>query len=198
MPAAPAQKEKRHAFIINLPDWRRITAPTKENVFKTIRKNGNEPFAIVPISTSNVKFPRPRPIRWSRSRTPFPPPAPSARFHPRPCPIAVPRCGRARCPHRAAAPWRGARLGIEHTLRVLHAAALSAARCAAGPLIRRDVIIAPPLRTQYSHAHYPAPPTVGSPHPPGSHPSSITPSWHGGRARNHPGSRHRAYSTFKH
>ena len=33
---------------------------------------------------------------------------------------------------------RGARLGIGHTLRVLHAAALSAARCAAGPHTRRD------------------------------------------------------------
>ena len=58
-------------------------------------------------------------------------------------PIAPPR-------HR-----RGARLGIEHTLRVLHAAALSAARCAAGPRTRRDVIIASPLRTQYSHGALP-------------------------------------------
>ena len=54
-------------------------------------------------------------------------------------PIAPPR-------HR-----RGARLGIPRTLRVLHASALSAARCAAGPRTRRDVIIAPP----FTHAHYP-------------------------------------------
>ncbi len=37
----------------------------------------------------------------------------------RSCPAPVPRCGRARCPHRAAAPRRGAQLGKEHTLRVL-------------------------------------------------------------------------------
>ena len=43
---------------------------------------------------------------------------------------------------------RGAWLGIVHTLRVLHAAALSAARCAAGPRTRRDVMIAPPLPTR--------------------------------------------------
>ncbi len=28
------------------------------------------------------------------------------------CPVVRSRCGRARCPHRAAAPWRGAQLGI--------------------------------------------------------------------------------------
>ena len=30
---------------------------------------------------------------------------------PRLCPVVRSRCGRARCPHRAAAPTRGARLG---------------------------------------------------------------------------------------
>ena len=32
-------------------------------------------------------------------------------------PLAVPRCGRARCPHRAAAPRRGVRLGIPRPSR---------------------------------------------------------------------------------
>ena len=35
---------------------------------------------------------------------------------PSPCASPVPRCGRARCPHRAAAPRRGARLGIPRPL----------------------------------------------------------------------------------
>ena len=202
MPAAPAQKEKRHACIINLPDWRRITAPQKKMFSRSIRQTGNEPFAIVPISASNVKFPPP-----PNQMVPFPPPIRTIRV-PYPCAPLVrlgivrnsrfPLCGLAvgrdgRPPHpwglptlpaRAAAPRcrahhscglavgrdvpiappchrRGARLGIEHTLRVLHAAALSAARCAAGPRTRRDVIIAPPLRTQYSHAHYPSGAMVG-------------------------------------
>ena len=57
---------------------------------------------------------RPRPVAVSRGH------APSCGL---PCPVVRSRCGRARCPHRAAAPWRGARLGIPRTLRVLHAAA---------------------------------------------------------------------------
>ena len=52
---------------------------------------------------------------------------------------------------RAIGAVRG--LASVHTLRVLHAAALSAARCAAGPRTRRDVMIAPPLTT----AHYARP-----------------------------------------
>ena len=87
------------------------------------------------------------------------------------CAVVRSRCGTARClaanarggfptlPARAAAllpvaaRHRGARLGIPHTLRVLHAAALSAARCAAGPRTRRDVMIAPPLHPRNSHDH---------------------------------------------
>ena len=52
-------------------------------------------------------------------------------------------------PTRAAAPRRGAWLGIVHTLRVLHAAALSAA----GPRTRRDVMIAPPFTHAITHGH---------------------------------------------
>ena len=44
-----------------------------------------------------------------------------------------------------------------------------AARCAAGPLIRRDVMIAPPLRTRGAHAHYPCG-AMGT-----SRPTAITP-----------------------
>ena len=96
------------------------------------------------------------------------------------------RVGCAAIYPRALPGCRGTRLGIMHTLRVLHAAALSAARCAAGPRTRRDVMIAPPFtHAQYSHAHYPralpavahrrapslwrgkaAPPPVGAPHRP--------------------------------
>ena len=65
------------------------------------------------------------------------------------------RVGCAAIYPRALPGCRGARLGIVHTLRVLHAAALSAARCAAGPRTRRDVMIAPPLRTATGHAHCP-------------------------------------------
>ena len=71
------------------------------------------------------------------------------------------------------------RLGIPHTLRVLHAAALSAARCAAGPHTRRDdrppglparaAIYPRKIRTQYSHAHYPGG-AMGT-----SRPTAITP-----------------------
>ena len=81
--------------------------------------------------------------------------------------------GRARCSHRAAAPLpvaarhRGARLGIPHTLRVLHAAALSAAWCAAGPRTRRDVMIAPP----FTRALYPGG-AMGT-----SRPTAITHAW---------------------
>ena len=66
-----------------------------------------------------------------------------------------------------AARHRGARLGIPHTLRVLHAAALSAAWCAAGPRTRRDVMIAPP----FTRAHYPGG-AMGT-----SRPTSITHAW---------------------
>ena len=79
MPAAPAQKEKRHACIINLPDWRRITAPQKKMFSRSIRQTGNEPFAIVPISASNVKFPPP-----PNQMVPFPPPIRTIRV-PYPC-----------------------------------------------------------------------------------------------------------------
>ena len=66
------------------------------------------------------------------------------------------RVGCAAIYPRALPGGRGTRLGIVHTLRGLHAAALSAARCAAGPRTRRDVMIAPPFtHAQYSHAHYP-------------------------------------------
>ena len=61
------------------------------------------------------------------------------------CPVVRSRCGRARCPHRAAAPWRGARLGlplpypaptsVPHSCPAKFARALpDTARClAAGP-----------------------------------------------------------------
>ena len=55
-------------------------------------------------------------------------------------------------PPPVAARHRGAWLGIVHTLRVLHAAALSAARCAAEPRTRRDVMIAPPFRPRITRA----------------------------------------------
>ena len=78
---------------------------------------------------------------------------------------------RRRAASPAVAHRRGAWLSIVHTLRVLHAAALSAARCAAGPRTRRDAwppglparaaithaprgtrIYPRPRGTQYSHA----------------------------------------------
>ena len=117
-------------------------------------------------------------------------------------PVARSRCGRARCPHRAAAPLpavahrRGARLGIVHTLRVLHAVACQRGLPARGtvrgrPRTRRDVIIAPPLPTQYSRADYARPRGTritlaarwSAAGPPGSRPTAITP--HGVR-RNYP------------
>ena len=58
---------------------------------------------------------------------------------------------RAAAPLPVAARHRGVWHGIVHTLRVLHAAALSAARCAVGPRTRRDVMSAQP----FTHAHYP-------------------------------------------
>ena len=58
---------------------------------------------------------------------------------------------RAAAPLPVAARHRGVWHGIVHTLRVLHAAALSAARCAVGPRTRRDVMSALP----FTHAHYP-------------------------------------------
>ena len=109
-------------------------------------------------------------------RSPSPPSPSRAAWHPakfaRALPTATGRCGAmgtsrptAITPAWSAPPFiypralpgcRDARLGIVHTLRVLHAAALSAARCAAGPRTRRDVMIAPPFtHAQYSHAHYP-------------------------------------------
>ena len=93
-------------------------------------------------------------------RSPSPPSPSRAAWHPakfaRALPTRITRAARwsaAEPPgsrRRTIGAVRG--LGIVHTLRVLHAAALSAARCEAGPRTRRDVIIAPPLRTQYSHA----------------------------------------------
>ena len=85
---------------------------------------------------------------------------------------------RRRAASPAVAHRRGARFGIVHTLRVLHAAALSAARCAAGPRTRRDVMIAPPLPTRITRAHYPGG-AMGTSRPtaitPGSRPTAITP-----------------------
>ena len=112
------------------------------------------------------------------------PVARSPRPEPPSCPVAVPCCGRARClaawpPGSRRRAWRLATavrsLASSTTLRVLHAAALSAVRCAAGPRIRRDGDIAP--YRHYTRVVYgtlpgrrddrPRPPRLPSRPPPG-------------------------------
>ena len=90
----------------------------KTNVFKTIRKNGNEPFAIVPISASNVKFPPP-----PNQMIPFPYPVPAAHpNHPCAMPVRTTRaawhCAKFAFPivrHGGRARWSAAApVGVPH------------------------------------------------------------------------------------
>ena len=77
----------------------------------------------IPKAIFHRYFPRPRSMAAPRCRAPWS------------CPVVRSRCGRARCPHRAAAPRRGARLCIPRYSR--------APWC--GPVaVGRDVPIAPP------------------------------------------------------
>ncbi len=96
------------------------------------------------------------------------------------CPVAVPRCDRARCPHRAAAP--SARCAAWHRAHHCALGRPDAAPCAAiGGARRRPRQNSQRVLLAITHAHYARPrgdaarwSPVGAPD---SRPTAITPVW---------------------
>ena len=108
----------------------------------------------LPADKESPPAPRPRPlcglVARSRFRVPW-----SA-------PVVRSRCGRARCPHRAAAPRRGARLGIPHPLPAPPPAPFVRSRCGRARCPHRAAAPHGAVRGLASHAPRPRP----SPAPP--------------------------------